>query len=205
MNDCRARSTGAAAWAESAVFARGLRKVYQSYPEATGESSGVFLWLGQLRQALRLTSAPPRTVVALDGIDLDIRQGEILGLMGPNGAGKTTLIKILCGLLDPSVGTARVAGFDVVRDRAGQTGRFVCVDHRLDGPRVGAYRGGEPTSVCDAFRPARRSDASNCSGSSRFGGARRARAEACLPAFVRYAAARDSGPRTTCSNTTFVP
>jgi ABC-2 type transport system ATP-binding protein len=102
---------------ESAVIARGLRKVYQSYPTAAGETSGVFLWLRQLRQALRLTAAPPRTVVALDGIDLKIRPGEILGLMGPNGAGKTTLIKILCGLLDASEGEARVAGYDVVRER----------------------------------------------------------------------------------------
>src|ERR1700730_17147606 len=101
----------------SAIIARGLRKIYQSYPATTGESSGVFLWLRQLRQAMRLTTAAPRTVVALDGIDLDVRRGEILGLMGPNGAGKTTLIKILCGLLDPSAGTARVAGYDVVQDR----------------------------------------------------------------------------------------
>jgi ABC-2 type transport system ATP-binding protein len=100
-----------------AVVARGLRKVYQSYPAATDESGGVFLWARQLRRALRATSVPPRTVVALDGIDLEVRQGEILGLMGPNGAGKTTLIKILCGLLDPTDGTAQVAGHDVVRER----------------------------------------------------------------------------------------
>jgi ABC-2 type transport system ATP-binding protein len=84
-----------------------------SYPAPGNEAGGIFLWLGQLRRVLRLTSEPPRRVVALDGIDLCVEHGEIVGLMGPNGAGKTTLIKILCGLVTPSEGTARVNGFDV--------------------------------------------------------------------------------------------
>lgn len=53
---------------------------------------------------------------ALKGIDLDIRQGEILALLGPNGAGKTTLISTICGLVKPSSGTVEVGGFDIVRD-----------------------------------------------------------------------------------------
>ena len=51
---------------------------------------------------------------ALKGIDLDIREGEILALLGPNGAGKTTLISIVCGLVTPSGGTVTVAGHDIV-------------------------------------------------------------------------------------------
>jgi ABC-2 type transport system ATP-binding protein len=52
-------------------------------------------------------------VNAVDGIDLDIRTGEIYGFLGPNGAGKSTTVRMLCTLLSPTSGTATVAGFDV--------------------------------------------------------------------------------------------
>jgi ABC-2 type transport system ATP-binding protein len=52
---------------------------------------------------------------ALKNIDLDIRRGEIFALLGPNGAGKTTLIGIVCGIVNPSVGSVTVDGHDVVR------------------------------------------------------------------------------------------
>jgi len=54
--------------------------------------------------------------VAVDGIDLDIRRGEVFGLLGPNGAGKTTTLAMLVTVLRPSAGTARVGGHDVERE-----------------------------------------------------------------------------------------
>ena len=55
---------------------------------------------------------------AVDGLDLDIRRGELFGLLGPNGAGKSTTIRVLIGQRRPTAGTATVAGHDVVRDWA---------------------------------------------------------------------------------------
>jgi sodium transport system ATP-binding protein len=57
-------------------------------------------------------------VVAVDDISFEARPGEIFGLLGPNGAGKTTAMRILCTVLKPSSGTARVAGFDVTTQPA---------------------------------------------------------------------------------------
>ncbi len=57
-------------------------------------------------------------VRAVNGIDLDVAEGEMFGFLGPNGAGKTTAIKILCTLADATGGTARVAGWDVRTQRA---------------------------------------------------------------------------------------
>jgi ABC-2 type transport system ATP-binding protein len=78
------------------------------------ESSGLGLWLRNARR--RLTSAKVREVVALDGIDLQIRRGEVFGLLGHNGAGKTTLVKVLAGLISPSGGDALVDGVSICGD-----------------------------------------------------------------------------------------
>ena len=55
-------------------------------------------------------------ITAVDDVSFEILPGEIFGILGPNGSGKTTTIRILCGLLQPTSGTARVAGIDVVQD-----------------------------------------------------------------------------------------
>ena len=57
-----------------------------------------------------------KEVRALDGLDLTVAEGSVLGLLGPNGAGKTTTVRILATLLKPDAGRATVAGYDVVRE-----------------------------------------------------------------------------------------
>ena len=57
-----------------------------------------------------------QSFTAVDGLDLSIAQGEIVGFIGPNGAGKSTTLRMLCGLLRPSAGGASVAGYDVARE-----------------------------------------------------------------------------------------
>jgi ABC-2 type transport system ATP-binding protein len=59
-----------------------------------------------------------KPLVAVDHVDLLIRSGELFGLLGPNGAGKTTLIKMLCTLILPTEGTAKVGGYDIVKEAA---------------------------------------------------------------------------------------
>jgi ABC-2 type transport system ATP-binding protein len=56
-----------------------------------------------------------KNVTAVDGLSLSVRRGEIFGLLGPDGAGKTTTIRMLCAIMDPTSGTATVAGYDTVK------------------------------------------------------------------------------------------
>ena len=63
---------------------------------------------------LRKTS---KTVVAVDKISFDVSEGEIFGLLGPNGAGKTTTVKMLCTLITPTSGDARINGYSIVKDQ----------------------------------------------------------------------------------------
>jgi ABC-2 type transport system ATP-binding protein len=55
------------------------------------------------------------TLTAVDRLNLTVEAGEVFGLVGPDGAGKTTTLRMLCGLMDPTEGSARVAGYDVAR------------------------------------------------------------------------------------------
>ncbi|CAL9427338.1 ATP-binding cassette domain-containing protein [Streptomyces sp. enrichment culture] len=76
---------------------------------------------------------------ALDGVDLDVREGTVMGVLGPNGAGKTTLVRILSTLITPDAGRATVAGYDAVRQPRqlrrviGLTGQYASVDEKLSG------------------------------------------------------------------------
>jgi ABC-2 type transport system ATP-binding protein len=76
---------------------------------------------------------------ALDGLELAVPEGTILGLLGPNGAGKTTAVRILTTLLEPDAGSATVAGIDVrahparVRSVIGVSGQYAAVDEYLTG------------------------------------------------------------------------
>jgi ABC-2 type transport system ATP-binding protein len=76
---------------------------------------------------------------ALDGVDLTVAEGSVLGLLGPNGAGKTTVVRILTTLLRADAGRAEVVGLDVVRDAGavrasiGLTGQYAAVDEYLTG------------------------------------------------------------------------
>ena len=78
-------------------------------------------------------------VKALDGFDLEVDPGTVLGLLGPNGAGKTTAVRIFTTLLVPDEGRAEVAGYDVVRDATilrtviGLAGQYAAVDPNLTG------------------------------------------------------------------------
>jgi oleandomycin transport system ATP-binding protein len=77
--------------------------------------------------------------IALDGLDLRVKSGTVVGILGPNGAGKTTAVRILCTLLVSDGGSAVVAGHDVarepglVRGSISLTGQFAAVDERLTG------------------------------------------------------------------------
>ena len=78
-------------------------------------------------------------VRALDGVDLEVQEGTVLGLLGPNGAGKTTTVRILATLLSPDAGRASVGGLDVARDAQavrkliGLSGQYAAVDENLTG------------------------------------------------------------------------
>src|SRR5918911_1948900 len=99
-------------------------------------------------------------IAALRGVDLHVEEGELVGLLGPNGAGKSTLVKIACGLVRPSGGSAEVAGAPAGSPEAqralgylAELFRFpdwlsadelLALHQRLPPPRGGAAGGGRP-------------------------------------------------------------
>ena len=93
-----------------------------------------------LRGSSRSTAPRKSEVRALDGLDLEVAEGTVLGLLGPNGAGKTTTVRILATLLQAGRRAARAsAGFDVVRQAQelrtviGLSGQYAAVDENLTG------------------------------------------------------------------------
>lgn len=85
-----------------------------------------------MKQAIKIENLVKKfgDIKAVDGLTLDISEGEIFGLLGPNGAGKSTTINILSGLLEPTSGIASVGGYDIKKDRAKVKGLIgVCPQH----------------------------------------------------------------------------
>ena len=87
-------------------------------------------------------------LVAVKGVDLQVKRGEIFGVLGPNGAGKSTTIRMLCGILDPSAGEGRVVGHDLrrepeaIKQRIGyMTQRFSLYEDRTVDENLGFYAG----------------------------------------------------------------
>ena len=96
------------------IHARNLTKVFQTFAHREG------VW-GAVRD---LFQREYEAVRAVDGIDLSIARGEIVGYIGPNGAGKSTTVKMLAGILVPTEGSVEVAGFVPWRDRKAYTRRI---------------------------------------------------------------------------------
>jgi ABC-2 type transport system ATP-binding protein len=93
----------------------------------------------EVRDLTKSFGSGEKEVRALDGLDLEVPEGTVLGLLGPNGAGKTTTVRVLTTLLAPDTGQALVLGHDVTREPAlvrrliGLSGQYSAVDENLTG------------------------------------------------------------------------
>jgi ABC-2 type transport system ATP-binding protein len=80
--------------------------------------------------------------VAVDHVNLSIKEGEIIGFLGPNGAGKTTITKILCTILNPTSGSVKVCGYDALQEKdsirtcIGIVFQDSCIDRFLTGRKT---------------------------------------------------------------------
>jgi oleandomycin transport system ATP-binding protein len=124
---------------------------------------------------------------ALDGVDLTVPAGTVLGVLGPNGAGKTTAVRVLSTLLRPDTGTARVAGHDIrtdpqaVRRAIGLTGQYASVDEDLTGTQnltmigrlLGLPRAAARARAADLLAGFSLTDAADRSAGTYSGGMRR--------------------------------
>jgi ABC-2 type transport system ATP-binding protein len=96
-----------------AIEARQLVKKFPARPGTGDKNTGSSP--SQKGFSLLRKREPKAMFTAVNGVDLQIERGEIFGLLGPNGAGKSTTIRMLCTLLEPTSGTAKVNGFDIVK------------------------------------------------------------------------------------------
>jgi ABC-2 type transport system ATP-binding protein len=120
----------------TAIVTHGLRKVYPVAAAKRMQSPAVGGFAPPPRS--NASPAPPsgaRELVALDGLDLEVRAGEFFGLLGPNGAGKTTTIGILTTRVLASAGDATVGGADVIRDPVSVRRRIGVVPQRANPDR----------------------------------------------------------------------
>ena len=89
------------------IWAQGLTRTYKTFSRQPG------VW-GAVRDLFR---GGGDTITALDGFNISIQEGELVGLIGPNGSGKSTTVKLLCGILAPTAGELQVAGLSPSRNR----------------------------------------------------------------------------------------
>ncbi len=93
--------------AEARLHAAGLSRAFQTRTRRAGLSGAVVDWISPIHTER----------VVIEGVDLDVRAGQVVGLLGANGAGKSTVVKCLVGLLQPTSGTVRIDGLDPFAQR----------------------------------------------------------------------------------------
>ncbi|NIH86793.1 ATP-binding cassette domain-containing protein [Amycolatopsis granulosa] len=127
------------------------------------------------------------STTALNGVDLEVPTGKVVGVLGPNGAGKTTMVRILATLARPDAGHATVGGYDVVRDAVrvrgliGLTGQYASVDEDLSGTEnlvllgrlLGLSRAGAKARAAELLEQFELGDAAGRAAKTYSGGMRR--------------------------------